>query len=315
MNTGTNSINRLYLVLIFTVSAWTNIAFCGEIHDAAKAGNLEQIKTLLRTNPFLIDIKGEYDLTPLVYACGYQNKAVIKFLLEQGAKVDTKPDPLTEAVLGNADIEIVSLLLQKGANPNANDQWGSSVLLNAVLGADTRNKGGPIDEQLTQQRTEIINILLKAGANPESGHIEKDGSIFTPLMAATAHNLPGVTKLFLENKANVNAQCRGLTALAFAARNNNIEIIQLLLESGADVNAGTTSPLHLAARGGNIEAIKILIAHNANVDSTDSKGQTALEYAQALLDAREEEHQEKASAQVIGLRNAIQLLREQKAKK
>ena len=31
--------------------AWSSLAFCGEIHNAAKSGDLEKVKTLLKANP------------------------------------------------------------------------------------------------------------------------------------------------------------------------------------------------------------------------------------------------------------------------
>jgi len=51
---------RILLPLIYwaTVAlvalAWTSLAFCGEIHDAAKRADLEKVKVLLKSNPNLV---------------------------------------------------------------------------------------------------------------------------------------------------------------------------------------------------------------------------------------------------------------------
>ena len=36
---------------------WSSLAFCGEIHDAAKDGDLEKVKALLKDNPDLVNSK------------------------------------------------------------------------------------------------------------------------------------------------------------------------------------------------------------------------------------------------------------------
>jgi len=56
--------------LILFVLAWSNLAFCGEIHDAAKVGDLEKVKALLKDNPELVSNRDTNFLnyTPLHYA-------------------------------------------------------------------------------------------------------------------------------------------------------------------------------------------------------------------------------------------------------
>jgi hypothetical protein len=41
--------------------AWSIPAFCGEIHEAVKKGELTKIKALLKTNPNLVHSKDESD--------------------------------------------------------------------------------------------------------------------------------------------------------------------------------------------------------------------------------------------------------------
>ena len=43
-----------HAAVTLVVLAWSSLAFCGEIHDAAKAGDLEKVKALLKDNPDLV---------------------------------------------------------------------------------------------------------------------------------------------------------------------------------------------------------------------------------------------------------------------
>jgi hypothetical protein len=49
--------NWKLLAVTLVALAWGNLAFCGEIHDAAKAGDLDKVKALLNANPNLISSK------------------------------------------------------------------------------------------------------------------------------------------------------------------------------------------------------------------------------------------------------------------
>jgi len=88
-------------------------------------------------------------------------------------------------------------------------------------------------------RTEGVRLLLDHGANIEW----QDELGGTPLMQAVNYShgglpIPGhaeVVRLLLARGANVNhARKDGLTALRWARRNENAEIIRILLDAGAD---------------------------------------------------------------------------------
>jgi ankyrin repeat protein len=71
--------------------AWISFAYCGEIHDAARKGDLESVKALLKDNPELVNDKDDnYGATPLHWAAagGYQD--VVELLLVGKAEVNAK---------------------------------------------------------------------------------------------------------------------------------------------------------------------------------------------------------------------------------
>ncbi|KAG1695148.1 hypothetical protein DVH05_020789 [Phytophthora capsici] len=75
----------------------------------------------------------------------------------------------------------------------------------------------------------------------------------------------------------------GVTGLHRALSEGSIEIVQLLLDHGADVNQRSTwgwySPLHLACKTGSEEMIWLLLNHGAKWSLTDKAKKTPLQWA------------------------------------
>lgn len=107
----------------------------------------------------------------------------------------------------------------------------------------------------------------------------------TLIKSVLANDLSGL-ELLLSERVDLNStDDHGVTALMIAAGRGKLELVRLLLTSGADVNiqdfqgkwpsAGKTA-LMFAATGGHTEIAKMLIANGANVDAKDNEGETAL---------------------------------------
>jgi ankyrin repeat protein len=105
------------------------------------------------------------------------------------------------------------------------------------------------------------------------------------------------TDLTLANAENSD----GLTLLGFAAHFGKKEVVKLLLENGADVNAishsqvsyiPSNTALHAAIAGErSLEVIQLLLAHRANTTIMDSNGHTSLHVAAFHMN----------STQIVGL--------------
>lgn len=95
-----------------------------------------------------------------------------------------------------------------------------------------------------------------------------------------------IVKLLLNTGADPNALdiTSGETTLHPAARKGDAAIIKALIAKGAKVNArngGGSTPLHYAAQGGSVPAIEALAAAGANMSVGDNRKQTPLAYARA----------------------------------
>jgi ankyrin repeat protein len=107
-----------------------------------------------------------------------------------------------------------------------------------------------------------------------------------PLVAAICEgqNAANAKKL-IESGGNVSQRgLYGRTALHCAAEQHMVEMVVLLLDHGAEVDAKTSNlgrtPLHLAAAAsGTGRVIELLVAHGADVEQATPTGQTALHLA------------------------------------
>jgi len=90
-------------------------------------------------------------------------------------------------------------------------------------------------------------------------------------------------KNFLEQIDRDDERMRAATIMLFDfALENNIEIIEMLLESGAFINALNTigrTPLHYASAYGNEKVVEFLLSRGARVNTCDVYGNTPLKCA------------------------------------
>jgi len=101
--------------------------------------------------------------------------------------------------------------------------------------------------------------------------------------AASCGNVLEARRLLESGLADVNEHGNmGRTPLHYAANNHHKEVVELLIEKGADVNARERylcTPLHYALPS--IEIVRLLVANGADVNAKDKEGQTPLDYAES----------------------------------
>ena len=100
---------------------------------------------------------------------------------------------------------------------------------------------------------------------------------------AAEDNVEAVATLLDENSNMVeNKSATGHTALHYAAQSGHSEIVKLLLERTANINAVTdeySTALHLASEEGELDVVKLLIDGKVDVNAQDLDGRTALHKA------------------------------------
>lgn len=124
-------------LLASAVLATGAIGLCDPIHDAARAGDLAKVKSLVKEHPDLVSSKDEkYGQTPLHIAAFNDHRDVAEFLVANNADVNAKAKngstPLhLAAAKGNKDM--VELLLADKADVNAVDNEGWSPMHSAIF--------------------------------------------------------------------------------------------------------------------------------------------------------------------------------------
>lgn len=81
--------------------------------------------------------------------------------------------------------------------------------------------------------------------------------------------------------ANINAQTEETqeTALTLACCGGFLEVAKFLLDNGADIELGASTPLMECAQEGHKDLLLFLLERNANVHAQTQTGDTALTYA------------------------------------
>lgn len=115
---------------------------------------------------------------------------------------------------------------------------------------------------------------------PTNAHSKKNVSFENSVVlleAASRNDILEVADLLSnENRISPNV-CNedGLTALHQCCIDNKVDMLKLLIESGADVNAEDSdkwTPLHAAATCGHLTLVKLLISHGANLLAVNTDG-------------------------------------------
>jgi ankyrin repeat protein len=97
------------------------------------------------------------------------------------------------------------------------------------------------------------------------------------LIAIRAPSLKAATLLIDAPKINLNAaNAAGESPLMLAALTGQLKLADYLVQKGADVNKPGWTPLHYAASNGHREVIKLLLENHAYIDAESPNGSTPL---------------------------------------
>ena len=282
---------------------------------AAAAAHAPVVKALIEAGADM-SVRSNAGTTPFIFAVRKGDMATVQEMLAGGADVNEKraPDqasPLLVAII-NGHEDLVDLLLEKGADPNAE---GGTTQLTVQ---DTKARPVEIEFETPAHRQQLLQVATEGGNGGNN-------SFGRPLQAAVhvanwhvsdqfiSVNMDRlrILKSLLVHGADVNgrntdmeprwsgARYRrrlvGATAFLFAAKAADLDVMRLLIEFGADPNINTganITPLMAAAgiawasnqeRASEeevLEVVKYLVEElGADVNAVNDVGETAMHAA------------------------------------
>ena len=238
----------------------------------------EMIDLLCASGKANVDIQDKDGFTPLHSAIQRGKLDVAKKLLEfkSASSLSIENNQNWHALnlaIQEGNLAMVRLLLENGADPNLKSTTGYSPLQQAIL-----SKSNHADN--SDDRTQIINLLLDKGADPQL--VNSIGNLL--IMDAIQQEEKIAEILIKHSRVNVNyANKKGDTPLMLAIQLNKLNIAQLLLDAGADINAlnrDKQSMLSIAiSRKLPKETIAFLLKNNIDPNTKDKDGTAPIHFA------------------------------------
>jgi uncharacterized protein len=254
---------------------------------SVREGCMDCVKALVEKGAKL-NLADPEGVTPLISAVFNTHFDVAKYLIEKGANIDHwdwwgrtplylavdyntlphggRPDP--PSIDDTLPIDIIRILLEKGANPNPQLKLlppyratGADRGLDLMLTFGTT----PLLRAAKAQDAPVIKLLLEHGAIVDLPNVQG----ITPTVAAAG-------------MGSVDADTRGNYYLP-DIQDRAIASLELLLSHGGEINgrAGRLqqAPLHGAAFWGWNKVVEYLLTKGADINLADSRGFTAVDYA------------------------------------
>jgi ankyrin repeat protein len=254
---------------------------------ASREGCLDCVAAMIEKGA-AVDLPDPEGVTPLLWAIWNTRFDVAKYLIEHGAAVNRwdwwgrtplylavdyvtlphggRPDqPSLDATL---PIDIVRLLLEKGADPNP------QLKMTAPLRATGNDRG--LDPMLATGVTPLIRAAKALDVASMQALLEHGADI----SLTTSRNMTAT--LAASGMGSTDADTRGYFTTS-DVQERAIAALDLMFKSGGPIN-GTAGqfaqvPLHGAAFWGWNRVVEYLLQKGADINLADSRGYTAVDYA------------------------------------
>jgi ankyrin repeat protein len=218
------------------------------LHWAVRQDDLETADLLIRAGAN-VKAANRFGATPLSLACTNGNAPMIEKLLKAGedanAIVSESGDTVLMLAARTGRPDAVAMLLNHGADVNKTNAAGQTALMWAA----------------SEKNAATVQVLIDHKA---------DFSVRT-------HAAPPPKPM--DTIFSAPFPVGGMTALLFAARQNDLKSASILIAAGTDVNQSAqdgTSPILVAVLNGHYSLANFLLEKGADPNAVDGKGRAAL---------------------------------------
>jgi len=298
-NMGLADLNDFDAFIQSKLAIPTEDSCLSQLSVACQMANLNMVSTLLDQDGVDVNARGSDGMAAIHFLCSGEDSPVIRLnIMEQlykyRANIDLVNDsgltPIAVASLHNQS-GLVNFLIDSGCDVNKSDTEGSTPFSSACRLAsegwyffNTDSMNISTDDEGFEQDDDfppalICRALLKAGANSTQA---------TLLPSAILFSNSTVVKDFLDLGMDVNAiDENGRSPLDCACSSSYIpvDMVQLLLEKGADVNGGGRSkPIISAYVRNSVDKIKLLLSYGAVLSQEEMSELVSLGLSKCFLE-------------------------------
>jgi ankyrin repeat protein len=272
---------RPFLSLLLKKTPTTR-AFVQQLFQSAIGFRKTKIVSILVDAKLVFDAWVLQPGFPLELAISKRDTALSKCLVRAGADItDDRGSKALAIAAKKGNLELVSFLIEMGANPNPQD---TSTCYPALLEATSRDD------------KEMVRVLLNCGADINASSSRE--SCVSPLVSAAENGDLQLVQLLLDRGVHTEDRClRRQTALGIAAYQGHSELARKLLDAGAAVHTPVfnvdhrlaythSSALCEAVAEDHQSVVEVLLTHKADpntrkyhLDHSDTAGRTALHIA------------------------------------
>ncbi|KAK4483563.1 hypothetical protein RD792_010762 [Penstemon davidsonii] len=285
------------------------------LHLACRRGSVELVEAILEYKEANVDVLDKDSDPPLVFALAAGSPECVRALIKRNANVRSRlreglGPSVAHVCAYHGQPDCMRELLLAGADPNAVDDEGESVLHRAVTKKYTdcaivimenggcKSMGFTNSKQLTPLHlcvmtwnVAVVRRWVELTSSEEIAEaIDIQSTMGTALCIAAAlkkdHESEGreLVRILLAAGADPTAQDtqHAQTALHTAAMSNDVELVRIMLEAGVDVNirnVQNTIPLHVALARGAKSCVGLLLSAGANCNMQDDDGDNAFHIA------------------------------------
>ena len=243
------------------------------------------------------------------------DREAVRSLLKQKVDVNApQPDGTTALhwAVRQDDLETADLLIRAGSNVKAANRFGATPLSLAATNGNAAMiekllKAGEDANAVVSESGDTVLMLAARTGKPDAvamllthgADVNKTNATGqTALMWAAAERNAAAVQVLVDHKADLAARTHaapppkpmdtifsapfpvgGMTALLFAARQNDLKSASILLAAGADVKETAqdgTSPILVAILNGHYALANFLLEKGADPNAVDGKGRAAL---------------------------------------
>lgn len=187
--------------------------------DAVKNANVELAKTI-------VDVGGDAN-KGMLPAVETNNLELVEYFISYEAS--TKEPKLIDVAARNKKMEIVKILVEKGADANNGIASASGAGRLDVVRYLLDNEADPdkgMSHAASAGNNEVLQVLIDTGGDPDKG-----------IAASVNGNQTASVKLLLDSGANAKVP----EYIAKASAKNNLEMVKSLVDNGADIENGLSS--------------------------------------------------------------------------